>query len=173
MRCVLANALIVSSLYVFLTGSPFLLIGRLGFTPDQAGLFYLVIAAASIVGTACVSILERSGLGLRVGPALCTFGGALMLLLDLVGISPPFALLAGMLFVAAGAGITTPTAMARAIGHAPDISGTAASAAAALQMLGCAITTALVAALHLERPVSLSLAILVLTGLGLLTAPRR
>ncbi len=173
LRYILANALIVSSLYVFLSASPFLLIGRFGFSPDEAGLYYLVIAAASIVGTACVSSLERSGRGLRVGIALSTFGAALMVALVLIGILPPFALLAGMLFVGAGAGITTPMAMARAMAHAPDISGTASSLAAAVQMLGCALTTALVAALHLERPVSLAVAILALTGTGLMLAPKR
>jgi DHA1 family bicyclomycin/chloramphenicol resistance-like MFS transporter len=173
MRFVLANALIVSALYVFMSGSPFLLIGQFGFTPEQAGLFYLVIAGATILGTFCVSRLERSGIGLGVGTGICVLGGALMLALDLLGAHPAAALLVGMLFVGVGAGITTPTAMARAMGHAPDIAGTASSLAAAVQMLGSAITTALVAALHLERPVSLSAAILALTLLASLIVPRR
>lgn len=172
MRCVLANALVVASLYVFMSGSPFLLIGQFGFTAQQAGFFYMIIAAATVAGTLCVAALERSGLGLTIGIGLCAFGAALMLALGLAG-TPAAALLIGMLFVGAGAGITTPTAVARAMGHAPDISGTASSFAAALQMLGSAIATSIVAALELERPISLSLAILAMTGLAWLIMPRR
>ncbi len=173
MRFVLTNVLIVSALYVFMSGSPFLLIGQFAFTPEEAGFFYLVIAGSTILGTFCVSSLERSGIGLGVGTGICVFGGALMLALDLLGAPPAAALLLGMLFVGAGAGVTTPIAMARAMGHAPDIAGTTSSLAAAVQMFGSAITTALVAALHLERPVSLSAAILALTVLALLVVPRR
>ena len=173
MRCVLANACVVSSLYVFMSGSPFLLIDLLGFSPEQAGLFYVVIAGATIFGTLCVGRLERSGHGLRFGTGLCAFGGALMLALDLAGAPAPVALLVGMLFIGAGAGITTPAAMARAIHHAPEIAGTAASFAAAFQMLASALTTSLVAALHIDRPLPLAAAIFATAALAVIIAPPR
>lgn len=171
-RCILANALIVASLYVFMSGSPFLLIGSFGYTPGQAGIFYMAIAAATICGTLSVSAVERSGLGLTLGTGLCAFGAALMLALDLLGVSPPAALLVGMLFVGAGAGITAPVAMARVMALAPTLAGTASSLAATLQMLASAVATALAAALHLENPVSLSLAILAVTLSAAVLAPR-
>jgi DHA1 family bicyclomycin/chloramphenicol resistance-like MFS transporter len=123
------------ALYIFLSGSAFLLIGHYGLSPEASGLCYFLIALCGICGTFVVGFLERRGRRIpnghdrdgdcRRGPSRPALAGADNL----------FALMGPMLVLGLAAGVTAPSGMAGAMHSERDLAGTAASLVGALQML--------------------------------------
>lgn len=140
---VAGNSLASSALFLFLAGSPFLLIGESRLSPAQAGLCYIFVAGSAILGTFAVRRL-RGRDAFRLGLGSVAAGGAAMLAIALLGGSGPIALIAPMAVVGLGCGIASPTGIAGAM-HAEDgIAGTASSLAGAIQMICSAGVTAAV-----------------------------
>jgi DHA1 family bicyclomycin/chloramphenicol resistance-like MFS transporter len=171
-RYALANAAASSGLYIFLGGSPFLLIGLWGLEPEEAGLCYLGVTSAGVMGTLFVKRLERNGGAFRTGLSLMVAGGSLMLLLAALGFAGPGYLLVPMFVICGGSGIAAPAGIAGAMHAEPGVAGTASSIAGAFQMLASAIASSVVGAVGAGSFRTLAAAILIASVLGLLVAPR-
>lgn len=160
-----------SAMYAFLTASSFLLVGEYGLSPAMAGLCYLSVAACGILGTLAVRRLERSGGALRAGVGVSLAGAAGLLGLGLMGAHGALALIAPMLIVAFGVGLSAPAGMAAVLRAVKGMAGTASSLAGAVQMFASGVTTTLIAQWHVESLLSLALPMVGMIGLGLLLAP--
>lgn len=172
LRYAFANACGSCALYFFLAASSFLLVRTFGLRPDQAGICYFLIAAASIGGTLAVRLLERRGGALRVGLGLVVAGAVLMFVLHSAGVHGVVALIGPMLVVGYGGGIAAPAGLAGAMHAEEGLAGTSASLAGALQMLIAGLVTSLVAQAGIASVGAIAAGIL-LSGLaGLLAAPR-
>ena len=170
---VAGNSLASSALYIFLSGSPFLLIGQWHLSPAQAGLCYLVVAAAGIGGSFCVRQLDRRHDAFRIGLAAIASAGGLMLAIALLGGSGPTALILPMLLAGLGGGIAAPTGIAGAMHAEPGIAGTASSLAGAIQMITSAGITALMSGFASGALAPLAAGIFVAGLAGLALAPPR
>lgn len=169
-----AGAIACSScaLYIFLSGSAFLLIDRYGLGAEEAGLCYFLIAVAGIGGTFLVGTLERRRGAFRIGLGCICGGGAAMLMLALAGSHGPVALIAPMMLAGVGAGIAAPAGMAGAMRAEEGLGGTAASLAGALQMLVSGVATSLVVQMHPDTLAGLAAGIFLSGLLGLLISPK-
>lgn len=170
-RFVVGNAAASSGLYIFLSGSPFLLIDQWGLDPDVAGFCYLGISAAGIVGTLLVSRLEARGGALRLGLGLMAAGSGLLLVLALSGLAGPAILLGPMVFVCLGSGIAAPPGIAGAMRAEPGVAGTASSVSGALQMLCSAAASGAMAASGAHSLTAVAAAIFACGSLAFLVAP--
>lgn len=167
---VAGNSLASSSLFLFLGVSPFLLIGQYHLSPAQAGLCYIFISGSAIIGTFVVRRL-RGRDGFRIGLAGVATGGAVMLAAALLGGTGPIALIAPMLIVGLGCGISSPTGIAGAMHAEEGIAGTASSLAGAIQMITSAGVTAALSGIA-SGPVPLAAAIFAAGLAAVFLAPR-
>jgi DHA1 family bicyclomycin/chloramphenicol resistance-like MFS transporter len=159
-------------LYIFLSASAFLLIGRYGLSPEAASLCYFLVAACGIAGTFTVGFLERRGGAFRVAIAGAAAGGALMLALALSGADNPYALMGPMLLVGFAAGIAAPSGMAGAMHSEEGLAGTGASLVGALQMLGSGAAASVVA--HLGKPTfpTIAAGVFISAAIAFVAAPK-
>lgn len=160
-----------SAMYAFLTASSFLLIEAYGLTPAMAGLCYLSVAASGIAGTLAVRALERRGGAFRKGVGVSLAGAALLLCFGLLGVGGAPALIAPMLIVGFGVGLSSPSGMAAVLRVVKGTAGTASSLAGAAQMFASGLTTTVIAQLHVESLVSLAAPMVAMIGLGFFLAP--
>lgn len=172
-RFVAGNALASSSFYIFLGGSPFLLIGQWHLSPSQAGLCYLVVAGSAMAGTFAVRRIDRRRNAFRIGLAMISGGGAAMLAVALLGGSGPVALVLPMLVVGFGGGIAAPTGIAGAMHAEEGMAGTASSLAGAIQMIASAAVTALMSRFGATSILPLAAAIFATGTIAMLLAPGR
>lgn len=160
-----------STMYAFLTASPFLLVEEYRLSSAMAGMCYLSVAASGIAGTLAVRAMERRRGALRAGVAI-SFAGTVILFL--MGLSVPggaVALMAPMLIIAFGVGLSTPAGMAAILQAVKGMAGAASSLAGAAQMFASGLATTLIAQWHVENLVMLSLPMMTMCGVGLLLAP--
>ena len=123
-----------SALFMFLAVAPFLLVNRWHLDATEAGLCFLLTAAAGIGGTLVVGWIERRADALLIGVMCSTAGAVMAFFLALAGVDGVAALIGPMLVMMAGAGITAPAGIA-AIVHAEEgLSGTATSLSGGMQM---------------------------------------
>lgn len=146
-RYVLAIAASSAALYIFLSGSAFLL-ERYGLGPTFSGVCYALIALSGVAGALLVNRLEDRGGAFRIGLAAIATGGATMTLLALTGHDNTYALIGPMLLAGLGAGLCAPSGMAGAMQAIPGMSGTAASLAGASQMIATGLLTSALATLQ-------------------------
>ncbi|WP_066799592.1 Bcr/CflA family efflux MFS transporter [Sphingomonas soli] len=168
---VAGNSLATSALFMFLSGSPFLLIGQYHLTPAQAGLCYVFVAGMAIVGTFLVRLMRGQD-AFRIGLILVASGGAAMLATALLGGNGPVALIAPMLMVGLGCGIVSPTGAAGAMHAEEGIAGTATSLAGAIQMIVSAGVTAMMIAIGSASLTPLAIAIFAAGLAATILAPR-
>lgn len=130
----LCNALAYSSLFAFISGSPFIFIGMFGFTPQQMGLAFGLMVSGYMAGSTASGRLSR-----RVGPErlmrhgalLGVAGGLAMLALALAGAHHALAVMLPMWFSACAVGLVMPNATAIGMAPYPQMAGSAAS------LMGC------------------------------------
>ncbi|SOB79482.1 MFS transporter, DHA1 family, bicyclomycin/chloramphenicol resistance protein [Sphingomonas guangdongensis] len=164
----LSNALITGGMYVYLAVSPFLLRAA-GASPAQAGLYYSVVASAMIAGTLAVPrVMARwpGRLG-SIGAAALGSGAVLVMAVAATG-GNLVALLAAMMLIAFGSGMTGPALMAQALERQRDNASAAISLFGMTQMGGAALFST--ATVRLVPSPSLKLAligVLVLLALAL------
>lgn len=172
LRYACGNACSSCAMYIFLSGSAFLLVDRYGLGPEQAGACYFAIAAAGITGTFLVGALERRRGAFRLGLGCILAGGSLMLLLALSGADNTAALIAPMMLAGIGAGIASPAGITGAMRAEPGLSGTAVSLAGALQMMVSGLTTSIIVQFHPDTLTGLALGVFGSGLAGLLISPK-
>jgi MFS transporter, DHA1 family, multidrug resistance protein len=153
----------VSIIYTFVTGAPYVAIDVLGVSPARFGLLLFFPAVASFAGFLVAARYTRRFGGQRMmrAGAMLAFGGTLaMAALALAGAWHPLAIfLPGMLLGFANA-IAAPSSTIGAISRDPAIAGAASGLLGFLQLVTAAASTQLVAALTGRSPVPLAVVLL-------------
>lgn len=159
------GACMSTSIYAFLSASPFLFTELLGRPLDEVGFYYMAVVAGITLGSWLASRLAVR-LGTRrlllAGASLGMAGAASLLALDLMRMLNVPSLLAAMTLFALGAGITSPVATARAISVDPQRIGAASGLYGCLQMGFGALCTLLAGLWHSAS--ALPVAIILLTA---------
>ena len=137
----------LAGFFVYLAGSPFVMINHYGLTPTQYSLAFSVNAAAFFGAAQCTALLgRRFGLVNVVKGAASASGVVMCLLLAyyLAGGDELWVLI-GLYFVASGfMGLVIPTTSVLALEKHGAIAGTASALMGTLQMLGGALAMAIV-----------------------------
>lgn len=162
-----------SGLFMFLGAAPFLLIHRFGLSSGEAGMALLWVAAASIVGTRLVVLVERRSSALVVGTVSSAVGATIALVLALAGIEGVVPLIAPIMLLGLGAGLTGPVAF-NAVGFAePGLAATATSLAGAFQMLASGTAMSVLGLFAPIDPLRLAMAMVMTTATALSCALAR
>jgi DHA1 family bicyclomycin/chloramphenicol resistance-like MFS transporter len=147
----IGGACMSTSLYAFLSASPFLFTEVLHRPASEVGLYYMMIIAGVTLGSWLASKLTGSlgikGL-LRLGASLGMAGAASMLALALLDAVSVAGLLGTMTVFSIGSGVTSPVATARAISVDPQRIGAASGLYGCLQMGFGALCTLLAGIWH-------------------------
>lgn len=155
----------VSMIYAFVTGAPYVAIDVLGVSPARFGLLLFFPALASFIGfIVAARVTNRVG-GLRMmhsGAIIALVGTVVMAAFAVAGVWHPLTLFVpGMLLGFANA-IAAPSSTIGAISRDPAIAGAASGLLGFLQLVTAAAATQTVAALTGHSPVPLTLVLLVL-----------
>lgn len=165
------SSCMVSMIYTFVTGAPYVAIDLFGVSPARFGILLFFPALASFAGFLLAARITTRVGGFRMMQrgAMLAFAGTLsMTLLLLAGVRHPLALfLPGMLLGFANA-IAAPSATIGAISRDPAIAGTASGLLGFLQLVTAAASTQLVAAITGHSPVPLAAVLLSLCLVALL-----
>ncbi|WP_417684356.1 multidrug effflux MFS transporter [Roseibium sp.] len=145
------TAMFTSSVYfAYLGGAPYIAADKLGMTPAEMGVYFMIVAVGYIIGN---GIAGRASARLGVlrmvliGSALPTVAVIFLIIdmwLGLFGTSA-LALFAPMFLVGLGNGICLPNAIAGAVSVRPDLAGAASGLSGSLQIGLGGATSALVA----------------------------
>ena len=150
---------IMSMIYTFVTGAPYIAIDVLHLSPSRLGLMLIFPAVASFSGflVASRAVNRVGGLRLMQTGALFAFTGtAAMAVLSLAGVWHPLAMfLPGMLIGFANA-LATPSSTTAAITRHPEIAGAASGMLGFVHLLVAAGATQLVAFFANHSPVPLA-----------------
>ncbi|MGH8250752.1 MAG: Bcr/CflA family efflux MFS transporter [Steroidobacteraceae bacterium] len=153
----------VSMIYTFVTGAPYVAIDVLGVSPARFGLLLFFPALASFAGfIVAARVTTRVGgqRMMRAGAMLAFAGCVSMAALALAGVWHPLALfLPGMALGFANA-IAAPSSTIGAISRHPAIAGAASGLLGFLQLVTAAATTQFVAAFTGHSPVPLAVVLL-------------
>jgi DHA1 family bicyclomycin/chloramphenicol resistance-like MFS transporter len=162
-RAICATALL-STVYTFIAGAPYVGIHVMGIKPSAYGLLFLLPALASFAGFSVAARLTRRAGSLtmiRLGVAGCLVAVVAFTALTASGVRHPLALFVpGMLLTFSNA-VALPSAMASAIAVRPDIAGAASGLTGFLQLTVSAALTQVVAAFADQTPYPLAGALLV------------
>ena len=162
-----------SALYLFLSSAAFLLVHDFGLSESEAGPFFLVVATTSIAGTRLVAPLGRHTDAVLAGVGLIFAGAVIALGLALGGITGPTALVAPMLLVGLGAGVTGPSAISILLYVEEGLAGTATSIAGAMQMLVSGAATVVMAQFAPVSPLRLAIGLSIAASCALAAALAR
>ncbi|MEJ6008865.1 multidrug effflux MFS transporter [Novosphingobium aquae] len=168
----LAMTLASSSLYAFLAATPFILSSQHGIGPRDTGLFLLGIAAAGIVGTKFVGVINRRSNGSIVGASLVASGAMLLLVGAVAGAHSLAAFFLPMVLMGFGTGVLGPSTISAIMQSRPGLEGTATSLAGALQMGGSALASSMIGAADTLR-LGIVLSIMTLLSLAAAMAASR
>jgi DHA1 family bicyclomycin/chloramphenicol resistance-like MFS transporter len=162
---------LMSMIYTFVTGAPYVAIDVLGISPARLGLLLFFPAIASFGGFLVASRMVNRAGGLRMmqtGASLAFAGAASMAALSLAGVWHPLALfLPGMLIGFANA-LATPSSTTAAITRHPSIAGAASGMLGFVHLLVAAGATQLVAFFANHSPVPLAATLMGLCLVSLL-----
>jgi DHA1 family bicyclomycin/chloramphenicol resistance-like MFS transporter len=165
------GACMVSMIYTFVTGAPYVAIDLLGVSPSRFGLLLFFPAVASFTGFLLAARMTGRLGGQRMmrSGAMIAFAGTLaMAALALAGFRHPVALFAPGMAIGFANAIAAPSATIGAISRDPEIAGAASGLLGFLQLVTAAASTQLVAALTAHSPVPLAVVLLVLCLVALL-----
>lgn len=161
----------VSMIYTFVTGAPYVAIDLLGVSPSRFGLMLFFPAVASFAGF-LLAARHTSRLGgqrmMRTGAMVAFAGTATMSALALAGAWHPLALFIPGMAIGFANAIAAPSSTIGAISRDPEIAGAASGLFGFLQLVTAAVATQVVAALTDRTPVPLALVLLVLCLVALL-----
>ena len=161
----------VSMIYTFVTGAPYVAIDVLGVSPSRFGLLLFFPAVASFSGF-LLAARKTSRLGgqrmMRSGVMIAFAGTVVMAALALAGVYHPLALFIPGMAIGFANAIAAPSSTIGAISRDPAIAGAASGLLGFLQLVTAAASTQLVAALTGRTPVPLSIVLLALCLVALL-----
>ena len=161
----------VSMVYTFVTGAPYVAIDILGVSPARFGLLLFFPAVASFAGfMVAARVTGRVGgqRMMRMG-AIIAFAGTLSMAgLALAGVWHPLALFIPGMAIGFANAIAAPSSTIGAISRDPTIAGAASGLLGFLQLVTAAASTQLVAALTGHSPVPLTIVLLGLCLVALL-----
>lgn len=164
----------VSMIYTFVTGAPYVAIDVLGVSPSRFGLLLFFPAVASFTGF-IVAARMTGHLGgqrmMRIGAFVAFAGASTMAALALAGVWHPLALFIPGMAIGFANAIAAPSSTIGAISRDPAIAGAASGLYGFLQLVTAAAASQTVAALTGHTPVPLTIVLLVLC-LGALLALR-
>ncbi|GAA0298583.1 Bcr/CflA family multidrug efflux MFS transporter [Sphingomonas oligophenolica] len=176
LRNLVLGTSLTGGLYIFLTASPFLLVESYGTDPRHLGSYYGLIALGAGCGALMSSRLARrlpARTLMRAGTSLAVLGSSGFLLTAALGMHQASALLVTMVIFSIGGGLAIPNAMVAALAASPARVGTAVSAYGALQMLGNALATSMIASASPHDPVVVAAAITAFSILAAILASMR
>ena len=160
---------LMSMIYTFVTGAPYVAIDVLGISPSRLGLLLFFPASASFAGfLVAARFVHRVGGPrlMQIGALLAFTGAASMAVFALLGIWHPLAIfIPGMLIGFANA-VATPSSTTAAITRHPAIAGAASGLMGFVHLLVAAGATQLVAFFANHSPVPLAATLL---GLSLVS----
>ena len=170
----LYGSCMVSMIYTFVTGAPYVAIDVLGVSPSRFGLLLFFPAIASFTGF-MVAARMTGRLGgqrmMRMGGIIAFAGTVSMAALALAGVWHPLALFIPGMAIGFANAIAAPSSTIGAISRDPAIAGAASGLFGFLQLVTAAVASQTVAALTGRTPVPLTIVLLVLC-LGALIALR-
>ena len=137
----------LAGFFVYLAGSPFVMIDHYGLTPTQYSLAFGVNAASFFGAAQCTAMLGRRFGLVNVVKGAATASGVVMTLLLIYYLAGGDSLwvLIALYFVASGfMGLVIPTTSVLALEQHGSIAGTASALMGTLQMLGGALAMAIV-----------------------------
>ncbi len=147
----LTVAFTYSGIFSFISGSSFVLIGRLHLTPAQYGASFGVVVLGYTLGSFFAGRMSQRMGGpwmIRTGTAVSLAGGLLGVALALAGVPHLTAIVGPVFLFMVGAGLTLPNAMAAAVGPYPMMAGLASSLVGFTQMAVAALVGVAVGHLH-------------------------
>ncbi len=139
------------SLFAFISGSSFVLIGALGMEPAAYGLAFGFVTLGFLPGTLLTRRLQpRLGIGrtAALGGAVAAFAGLAMAGLALAGVSSVPAIVLPMFLMLLSHGLLQPTCQVGAIADFPRNAGAAAALLGFFMHLVAALVGALLGAIH-------------------------
>ncbi len=161
----------VSMVYTFVTGAPYVAIDVLGVSPSRFGLLLFFPALASFAGF-LLAARFTSRIGgqrmMRAGAMIAFAGTVSMTGFALAGAWHPFALFVPGMAIGFANAIAAPSSTIGAISRDPEIAGAASGLLGFLQLVTAAASTQLVAALTAHSPVPLAVVLLTLCLFALL-----
>ncbi len=161
----------VSMIYTFVTGAPYVAIDVLGVSPSRFGLLLFFPAVASFSGF-MIAARTTSRVGgqrmMRLGGMIAFAGTLAMAALALAGVWHPLALFIPGMAIGFANAIAAPSSTIGAISRDPTIAGAASGLLGFLQLVTAAIATQVVAAFTGRSPVPLAMVLLVLCLVALI-----
>jgi DHA1 family bicyclomycin/chloramphenicol resistance-like MFS transporter len=155
----------VSMIYTFVTGAPYVAIDVLGVSPARFGLLLFFPALASFTGFLLAARLTTRIGGqrmMRTGAVIAFAGAITMAGLAVAGVWHPLALFVPGMALGFANAIAAPSSTIGAISRDPAIAGAASGLLGFLQLVTAAASTQLVAAFTGQSPVPLAVVLLVL-----------
>ncbi len=137
--------------YAFLSAAPFIFINELHEPVQRVGMYSGLMVLGMAAGNGATSVLARRVAAsrlLRVGNTLSLASGLVLLAIVLTGHLTLLSTLGVMLFFTCGCGMTSPSALAKAVSVDPRLTGSAAGLYGCTQMAIGAICTAAAATGH-------------------------
>jgi len=148
---ILCNAAAAGAVFAYVTGSSLFLINALRLSPYQYGVIFAASSLSVMLGTHFNRILGRSGLSpaqvIVTGLALSTFLATSLVVVMLAGDTSAVVVVIVIVGVALSFGLISPHTTSEAVRPMPEIVGTISAARAFVQMIGAALSSAMVAAL--------------------------
>lgn len=161
----------VSMIYTFVTGAPYVAIEVLRVSPAKFGLLLFFPALASFAGFILAARVTNRVGGWRMmkaGAVIAFAGTASLAALSLAGIWHPVALFVPGMLIGFANAIAAPSSTIGAISRDPAIAGAASGLLGFLQLVTAAAATQVVASFTPHTPVPLAIVLLVLCLVALL-----
>jgi DHA1 family bicyclomycin/chloramphenicol resistance-like MFS transporter len=154
--------------YAFLSAAPFIFINELHEPVHRVGVYSGLMVLGMAAGNALTSVLAKRVAAarlLRVGNTLSLASGLVLMAIVLTGHLTLVSTLAVMLFFTCGCGMTSPSALAKAVSVNPRLTGSAAGLYGCTQMAIGAICTA-AAAMGRDPALSATIVMVVASALA-------
>jgi MFS transporter, DHA1 family, multidrug resistance protein len=171
----LFGAAMLSAVYAFVTGAPYVASRSLGLSPGEYGLWAGLPASASLLGFALAARLSRrvgAARMLAAGTGIALAGAATMLAAIAFGPAHPLALFLPAAIVSFAQSISLPNALAGALGLQPGAAGAASGLLGFLQLALSAVVAQGIASFGSDSAWPIGIAMLGATSVAALAHAR-
>lgn len=138
-----------ATVFAYVTGASLFFVGVVGLRPEQYGLIFSACSAAVMGGAFLDGQLGRRGATsarmLATGLTLSAAASVALLAMTLAGWMPTALVVALLMAVALGFGVSVPSVMSATMQRLPEIAGAVSAAAGSIQLIAGAISSGLVA----------------------------